>query len=69
MRLNYRDQPAADNDGNIVDFPNDNNKSASFKFKQKTIGQTGDGNTKDVEIMAPLFWEHFRILEMSLVNC
>ena len=30
----YRHEPALDNNGNIIDFPDDNN-SASFKFKQK----------------------------------
>ena len=29
----YRDEPALDNNGNIIDFPDDNNNSASFKFK------------------------------------
>ena len=31
----YRDGPALDNNGNITDFPDNNNNSASFKFKQK----------------------------------
>ena len=35
----YRDEPALDN-GNIIDFPDDNNNSASFTFKQKITGQT-----------------------------
>ena len=26
-------------------FPDDNNNSASFKFKQKITGQTGNGDT------------------------
>ena len=29
----YRHEPALDNNGNIIDFPDDNNNSASFKFK------------------------------------
>ena len=29
----YKDEPALDNDGNIIDFPDDNNNSALFKFK------------------------------------
>ena len=30
----YRDEPDNnDNNGNIIDFPDDNNNSASFKFK------------------------------------
>ena len=35
----FRDEPALDNNGNIFDFPDNNNNSASFKFKQKIIGQ------------------------------
>ena len=30
-----------------------NNSSNSFKFKQQITGQTGNGGTKDVEIMVP----------------
>ena len=42
-----------------VDFPSNN---VSFKFKQKITGQTGDGGTKNVEIMVSLkyfsnFWK------------
>ena len=48
-----------------------NNLTDSFKFKAKITNQTGNGGTKDVEIMLPLkylsnFW---RTLEMSLINC
>ena len=55
------------------DDPNDNiENSESFKYKIKTTGKTpNNGNTKDVEIIAPLkylcsFW---RTLEMPLINC
>ena len=34
-----RDEPNLDNNGNIIDFPDDNNDSALFKFKQ--TGETG----------------------------
>ena len=66
----YRDEAALDNDGNIIDFAADSNNNASFKFKQKITGQTGNSGTKDVEIMVPLkylsnFW---RTLEMPLIN-
>ena len=66
----YRDEPALDSNGNTIDFPDDNNSSASFKFKQKITEQTGKGGTKVVEIMVPLkylsnFW---RTLEMPLIN-
>ena len=67
----YGDEPALDNNDNIIDFPADNKNSISFKFKQQITGQTGNGGTKDVEIMVPLkylrkFW---RTLEMPLINC
>ena len=29
----YRDEPALDNNTNIIDFPADNNNSALFRFK------------------------------------
>ena len=66
----YRDEPAIDGNGNI-DFPADNNNSNSFKFKQQITGKTGNGGTKNVEVIVPLkylsnFW---RTLEMPLINC
>ena len=44
--------------------------SISFKFKQEVTTQTGNGGTKDIEIMVPLkcpsdFW---RTLLMPLIN-
>ena len=54
----YRDEPTLDNNDIIIDFPDDDdNTSASFKFKQK-IGNSG---TKYVEKIVPLkylsnFW-------------
>ena len=67
----HRDEPALDNNGNIIDFPDDNNNSASYKFKQKITGQTGNGGTKDVEIMVPskYLYNVWRTLEMPLINC
>ena len=58
----YRDEPALNDDGNTIDFPNDSNNSVSFKFKQKITGQTVNNETKDVETMIPLkylsnFWK------------
>ena len=41
---NIIDNNVLDNNGNIIDFPDDNNNSASFKFKQKITGQTGNGS-------------------------
>ena len=51
----YRKEiPAANNDGNIVDF-NGANATDSFTFKTKITGQTDDhGRIDNVEIMVPL---------------
>ena len=67
----YRDEPALDNNGEITNFPANNNNRFSFKFEQQITGQTGKGGTKDVEKMVPLnyissFW---RTLEMPLIDC
>ena len=67
----YGNEPALSNNDNIIDFPANNNNSNSFKFKQQITGQTGNGGTKDVEILVSLkylssFW---RKLEMPLTNC
>ena len=66
----YRDEPALDNNNNIIEFPADNNSSTSFKFKQQIALQQEKDGTKDVEIISPLkylnnFW---RTLEMPLIN-
>ena len=42
----YRDEPALDNNGNIIDFPNDNNNSTLFKFKRQITGKTGNNGTR-----------------------
>ena len=60
--LYNRDDPAL-NDINIIDFPNENNNSISFKFTHQITGQPGNNNTNGVEIMVPLkylaiFGEH-----------
>ena len=67
----YRDIPAINNNGDIVDF-NGANATDSFNFKTKITGHT-DNNRRinNVEIMVPLkylsnFW---RTLEMPLINC
>ena len=76
LRQYYRDEPALNNNGEIIDFPNNNNNnnnnnSVSFKFKPQITGQTGNSGTKDVEIMIPLkYLSNFRrTLEMLLINC
>ena len=65
-----KDIPARNANGENIVF-DVNNTTDSFKFKAKIAGQTGNGGTKDVEIMVPLkylsnFW---RTLEMPLINC
>ena len=55
----------------IDDFPANSNNSASFKFKTKIAGRTGNDGTKNVKIGVPLkylsnFW---KTLEMLLINC
>ena len=64
----YRDEPGLNSTGHVANFPGD---SASFTFKQKIKGSTGDDGTKAVQIMVQLkcistFW---RTLEMPLINC
>ena len=66
----YRDELPLAN-GTVVDFPDANNNSALFNFKQKIPGKTGSDNTKDFEMLVPLkclsgFW---RTLEIPLINC
>ena len=65
-----KDIPARNANNEIVIFA-EKNTTDSFKFKAKITVQTGNGGTKDVEIMVPLkylsnFW---RTLEMPLINC
>ena len=45
----YRDEPVLNANGEVIDFPANNNNSVSFKFKQQITGQTGNGATKDVK--------------------
>ena len=52
-------------------MPADHNNSIPFEFKQQITGQTGNGGTKDVEIMVLLkYLSNFRrTLEIPLINC
>ena len=65
----YRNKPARNNNGEIIDFA-DNNNNASFKFKRQTTGQTRNHDSKDVEIMVPLKYlsNIWRTLEMPLIT-
>ena len=50
----YKDIPAVNNDGDIVNF-NEANATDSFNFKTKITGQTNDkGEINGVEILLPL---------------
>ena len=50
----FKEIPAVNNAGNIVDF-NGANATDSFNFKTKITSQTGDnGRMDNVEIMVPL---------------
>ena len=67
----YRDEPALSNNGNIINFLNDNSNSILLKFEQQITGQTRNNETTDAEIMVPLkylsnFW---RTLEKLFINC
>ena len=67
----YKDIPAVNNDGDIVNF-NEAKASQSFNFKTKITGQTnGDGEINGVEILVPLKYlsNLWRTLEMPLINC
>ena len=39
-------EPVLDDNGDIANFPVDNNNSASLKSKQKVTGKTADGGKK-----------------------
>ena len=67
----YRDKSALDKNNNIIDFLAGNTNSIQLKFKQQVTGQTGNGGTKDFEIMLPLTYltKFWRTLEMLLINC
>ena len=65
-----KDIPPVNNNNEVVAFT-EPNLTNSFNFKAKIPGQTGDDETKNVEIMVPLkylsnFW---RTLDMPLINC
>ena len=67
----YKDIPAVNNDGHIVNF-NEGNATDSFNFKTKIAGQTNnDGEINGIEILVPLkyLFSFWRTLEMPLINC
>ena len=63
-----KDIPVRDN---LIEGFTPANLTDSLNFKAKITDRTGNGGTKDVEIIVPLkylsnFW---RTLEMPLINC
>ena len=59
----YGDEPFLDN-GSITNFPTDNIKSASFKFKTKIADRAENDGTKNVKIRVPL-----KYLSGELLKC
>lgn len=49
MRQYFRDEPTIDANGNITDFPDNNNSIVSFKCKTKIEGRTKNDGAKDVK--------------------
>ena len=66
----YKDKPFSDN-RTIAAFSANNNDSASFKFKTKIVGRTGNEGTKIVKIRVPLRYlsNSWRNLKIPLINC
>ena len=50
LRQYYRDEQALDNNGNIIDFPANDNRSISFNFKQEITRQKGNGSKNNGSI-------------------
>ena len=72
LREYCRDEPAINiANSNIIDFDVANANIDSLKIKEKIIGETDNGGTKNVEIIVTLkylsnFW---RTHKMPLINC
>ena len=67
----FKDIPAVNNNGNIVDF-NGANATDSFNFKAKIMGQTDDdGEIDNVKIMVSLKYlsDFWTTLEIPSINC
>ena len=67
----YKDEPALDNNNNIINFLANNNNRISFKFKQQITWQKENSGSKYVEIMVSLKYQSnfWRTLEMAVINC
>ena len=73
LRQYYKDKPALNNDGTIIDFLAADNNSCSFKIKGKIAEKIGNDDTENVKLIriVPLecFSNFWRTLEMLLINC
>ena len=49
----YRDEPFLNANGATADFSADNNDIASFKYRTKIAGRTGNYGTKNVQTRVP----------------
>ena len=63
----YRDELILNANGDIANFPADNNNSASLKFKTKTAGKIANNDRKDVKLRVPLkylssFWRTLKCI-------
>ena len=65
-----RDEPALNANSEVIDFPANNNNSASLKFKQKITGQKRNSVAKYVKIMVSLKYlsDFSRTLQMPQTN-
>ena len=61
--------PFLDDNGATVDFPVDNNDSASFKFKTKIASRIGNNDTKVVKIMVTLINCEINLILTWYANC
>ena len=71
IQKHRRDEPALDDNNAVIDFNVTSATTNLFKIKEKTTGQTGNNDTKNVEIMVPLKYpsNFSRTFEMPLINC
>ena len=66
----YEDEAALNKNGRIIDFPNDNNISISFKSNQQKNRTKGNNWKKFVGVMDPLKYltDLWRTVKMPLIN-
>ena len=71
IQKHRRDESALDDNNAVIDYNVTSATTNLFKIKEKTIGQTGNNDTKNVEIMVPLKYpsNFSKTFEMPLINC